>query len=295
VIERVVLLSLLLAGAEPQGGWPAVWDELDRLRTLPAGTGEAAPLERRLLEVVRESAGDPRSELLRSWLEMRATGASAPSAAGLVGLAPGLFESRERWLLAEALGPGPERAKEVLAGLEDPTPLARWQLLLAWNAAVEEARALRLPGAVLPIQERLHERYQADWSALDLAITLRWLGRAEAADGLLEETIAREAAAGRPTAELWSQRGIAALGFGDEERGRDYLGRALALGSKDAHLVLARLALQRGDLEAARRGFRALILDDPPQDWAWRGWGTTLLPAAKAAPARKPKSTPITD
>ena len=149
---------------------------------------------------------------------------------------------------------------------------------------------MRLAEGALPIQEVLHARYQTVWSAIDLALTRTRLGDREGADTALAATIEREEGAGRPSADLWSQRGISALGFGDERRARDYFGQALARGSEDAALVLGWLELEAGRLEAARKAFRPSILSEQPAAWALRGWGLTLLPAPHAVRADRPGS-----
>src|SRR6185295_7986910 len=113
------------------------------------------------------------------------------------------------------------RARAVLAALESPTTLARWQFFLAWNTAADEARAMRSEESTLPIQLALHARYQAEWSAIDLATTYRALGQRAAAERVLSDAIAREEAAGRRSSALWEQRGILALGFGDTSAARD--------------------------------------------------------------------------
>lgn len=282
-MRALALAGLALLGAQ-QGPdrWAQVWSELEALRAGPASAAEAGALRTRLTEVAR-AAGDARGELLRCELETLAGRDAASAARRLAALSPSPFGPREQWFLADVLPAGAERAAAVRLALTDPAPLQRWQFLLAWNTAVDEARALRHAEATLPIQLELHSRYQAEWSALDLALTYKALGEREAADRVLAEGIAREEAAGRRPHALWESRAIVALGFGDEATSRDYLGRALALGSDDAGLLLARLDLMAGRVEAARRGFRALILGRLPPDWAWRGWGTTLLPAPFAA------------
>ncbi len=285
----VLVTSLVFSQALQGDDWSALWAGLERLRDPQTSPAEAEALRASLFEAVQVRPGDPRADLLRAGLEASAGRDASRMALRLAGLEPSPFGPRERWFLADALPPGPCRAQQVLEALRDPAPLPGWQLVLAWNVAVDECRALRLAGSALAIQESLHERYPADSNlALDLALTRRLLGDEPGADSLLEETIIQEASVGRPTAELWAQRGIVALGFGDEQRGRDYLGKALAQGSDDANLVLSRLELVQGQLAAARHGFRASMPGVPPADWAWRGWGLTLLPAAQASPARRP-------
>ena len=288
-MRALLLVGWLQLSALQGGEWSTLWDQLERLRGSEPASAESAGLRVSLLAAAQARPLDPRADLLRAELEVLAGRRSSAVALRLAALQPDPFVPRERWLLADVLPPGPERAQQVLAALQGDEDLSRWQLVLAWSAAVEEARALRIPGAGLPIQERLYERCPADWSATDLALTRRSLGDERGADKLLAETIARETAYGRPTAALWTQRGIGALGFGDERRARDYLGRALAQGSDDANLVLSRLDLLEARVGAARRGFRTSILKWPPQDWAWRGWGMTLLPAqARLQPRASP-------
>jgi hypothetical protein len=188
------------------------------------------------------------------------------------------FEGAENWLAAEVLAPSSLRAAAVLRALPATAgALPPERMRLAWEVGADEARALRLDGA-RGLQEALHRRALAAWSAMDLALTLNRLGDAQAADRVLSEQIERESAAGRPTGDLWAQRGTQALGNGDEVLARDYLGHGLARGSVDAGVVLARLDLDRGRLAEARAGFRALLLDPAPSPWAARGWGLSLLP-----------------
>lgn len=290
------MIALVLAGlallAGPQGDvWAQLWTELDHLHRAELAPAEAEPLRAHLAEAARALAGDVRAELLRAQLERLAGRDPSGAVRQLLTLAPDPFTPREHWFLAECLPSGPQRAQVILAALRAPTELERWQLFLAYNTGVDEARALRFEDA-LPLIQALHERYRAEWSALDLFLTLKNLGRRAEADAVLAEAIERETAAGRRPKALWEHRGILALGFGDERLARDYLGRAMALGSDDAALLLARLDLMAGNTAAARTGFRALILNTPPPDWAWRGWGTALLPSFHAAPATK---TPLVE
>jgi len=206
-------------------------------------------------------------------------------ASRLGNLEPWPYPPEASWHAAVCLPPGPLRVRAVEAGLEKPGALERWEQLLAWDTAVEEARLLRFREGALGIQRELHRRYAAVWSAMDLALSLRQLNEREECDALVLQAIERAHEEGQPTVGLWSQRGINALGFGDEARGRDYLGRALAMGSNDASIVLGRLDLVSGRIEAARAAFRASILSDPEGPWAQRGWGLSLLPRPKTAPS----------
>ncbi len=258
--------------------WALIWTELETLRSGRTSTAEADVLSRHLGDTLHRAPDGPRAELLSAGLEALSGRDVSAAAARLSALEPSPFTTREVWLLADLSPHGPERAQLVLTAMSAPAPLADWQVLLAWNVAVDEARALRLEETALPIQLQLHERYQARWSAEDLALTYRFLGQEKAADQVLERAMAQERASGLRPASLLEKRGIHALGFGDESAARDYLGQALAEGSNDAGLLLARLDLIAGRTDNARYGFQALMLEHPPADWAWRGWGTTLLP-----------------
>lgn len=289
-----LLLSLIAAVSAPSQGdpWAQIWTELEALRGGVSSEAERGALREHLLEAARSGQPDPRRELLSASLEALAGRDVTPLARRLFSLQPSPFSARELWFLADLLPPGRERARSIIGALEGPTALQRWQVFLAWNSAVDESRALRYADSTLLIQSNLHARYQAEWSALDLALTYRAIGDRGAAERVLLETIAREESAGRRPHALWEFMGMVALGFGDECRARDYLGRALALGSSEAGLVLARLELQRGRNETARRGFRALLFDQPPPDWAWRGWGMTLLPPSFTPPAARTAFNP---
>ena len=277
-----VCLTLVSLQAD---SWAQIWTELETLRGGKISAAEAGVLRDHLGEALHKGAEGPRADLLGAALEALAGRDATSAAKRMATLEPSPFSVRERWFLADLLPAGAERARVVLTALETPAPLADWQALLAWNTAVDEVRALRIEETALPIQLDLHERYDADWSAGDLALTYMALGQGDAAVGVLERAIERVRAGGGNLAALLERRGIQALGFGDETAARDYLGLALAMRSDDAGLLLSRLDLLAGRMEAARRGFQALVLGRPPPDWAWRGWGMALLPPAFAEPA----------
>jgi len=198
---------------------------------------------------------------------------ATPSSAGAVHVpAHARAVRQDDWAALEARPASPERVQAVLQRLAQARSLDGAAQRAAWQVGRDEAQALRLEPA-LAIQRRLHELVQADWSAMDLALTLNRLEGAAAADPVLEQQIARSPA----PAELWAQRGIYWLGAQNEARARDCLGHALAYGSTDAAVVLAREDLARGRLRAARTGFRALLLDERPSPWALRGFGVSLL------------------
>jgi len=277
-----VLLCLLSS----QDSWRAVWADLESVRAGRLVPAEAELVLGRLREAASAGDSGPRVELLRAELDALSGLDVSGRVRPLADLQPFPFEGPELWFLADLMPGGARRQELVLSALGATPELASWQVLVAWDHAVEEARSQRFDSA-LPIQEELHRRYQADWSLTDLALTYRQLGRRQQLEALFEEALQRA-----PSADLWSQYAIATQGAGDERRARDYLGRALALGSKDASQVLARMDLVAGHREAARAGFRILILETPPPDWAWRGWGLTLLPDAFAPAVTIPSQTP---
>jgi hypothetical protein len=288
-VATLLAAPALAAGQATAEGWNAVWDELARLKSLPETAPEYGALGARL---ARHAEGEsPRAGLLAAQLAAL-RGGSAPRPA-TTGWEP---TEREHWLLVEVL-PKAERGTHALAALQrsagPATPLEREALLVAWNAGVDSARAQRFDLA-LAIQSELHRRYRQVWSTIDLGVTLRLSGDYAGADRVFADQIELEGGAGRSTGELWNRRGINALGSGDGARGRDHLGRALAMGSDDAGVVLARLDLAAGRVASARAGFRALTLTDDPGPWALRGWGLSLLPARERPARRTADSTPET-
>lgn len=286
------LVCLLVQSSD--GDREALWREVARIRSDALPASEAEGLRRQLAAAAEDLVPGPGTELLRTVLAGLGGADVEPAAIRLDALDPSPFSALESWFLVGVMPAGDRRTRRVLTLLEDPAPLARWQLVTCWNVAVDEARSLRLEQGALPIQARLHERYAADWSALDLALTLRRLGRREALEALFADVLAQAGRQGREVPEVWAQRGIAAAGFGDERRARDYLGKALSGGSDSAAVVLARMDLDAGRLESARAGFRASILHLPPPDWSWRGWGTTLLPGAFEPPVLSRAASPQT-
>lgn len=299
-MSAVFLTLLLVLATGPASGaqdqdWPRAWTELARLEALAPGDADADAIAAELRRFAQAREGSPSTTvdparvcLLELRLDRWSGAATDDSQRALARLPLAGLTGPEAWTVAGELSPGPARVRAVQQALHTTPAPTRDQLLLAWNTAVDEARALRLEEGALPIQLVLQERYLAAWSAIDLALTHSRLGNVTALDTLLTGSIAREEAAGRPTAELWSRWGIAVLGFGDESTARDYLGRALARGSSDAALVLGQLDLRAGRLQSARNGLRPSILSDPPAAWALRGWGVSLLPPAHTQPTAGP-------
>ncbi|TAJ02142.1 MAG: hypothetical protein EPO68_18365 [Planctomycetota bacterium] len=179
------------------------------------------------------------------------------------------------WAAVAALPAGRERAARVALLLHDRArELSKPEIELAWRVGTEEADALRFDSAV-PVQRALYERMPALWSVSNLALSLNRLEGAGSADKVLAEWLPR--ARGSERADVWSQRGTYWLGAGDAARGRPLLARAIALGSSDATVVLAREDLAAGRVAAARAGFAAALLERTPSPWAVRGFGVALL------------------
>lgn len=168
-----------------------------------------------------------------------------------------------------------ERAERAALLLNDRTrEVTKAELDLAWRIGTQEAEALRFDSAVA-VQRALYDRAPALWSVSNLALSLNRLEGAAAADAVLAHWLPR--ARGAERADIWSQRGTYWLGAGDAARGRPLLARAIALGSSDATVVLAREDLGEGRVEAARAGFAAALLEREPSPWAVRGFGVALL------------------
>ncbi|MFT6714601.1 MAG: tetratricopeptide (TPR) repeat protein [Planctomycetota bacterium] len=188
------------------------------------------------------------------------------------------FASSDGWEEVHALEPGRERGQAIAALLAmEPVALDPDQLKLAWEAGKRAAEGLELELA-LEIQRPLFELEPAEWSGINLAITLQRLGDWRASDAVMG-TLLNELPLADP-AGTWSQRGIFALGAGELLLAREYLGRALCLGSADASGILAREDLARHNIQSAKAGFRAALTGNPEHPWALRGWGLSLLGAS---------------
>jgi hypothetical protein len=179
------------------------------------------------------------------------------------------------WAALGALPAGRERAVRVAELLQDRSKeLSKAELEFAWRVGTEEADALRFDSAV-PVQRALYARVPALWSVSNLALSLNRLEGAASADRVLAEWLPGAHRSER--ADVWSQRGTYWLGAGDAARGRSMLARAIALGSSDATVVLAREDLGALRVAQARVGFSAALLDRAPSPWAVRGFGVALL------------------
>jgi len=137
----------------------------------------------------------------------------------------------------------------------------------------------------------MHARAQAPWSAMTLALISTRLGDTGRATRILRLAIERES---NPVLryELLERLGLALAGGGDEQAARAPLGSAFRQGSANAGVVLARMDLREGRMHRARKIFRTLLQETPPQSWALRGWGLSLLPQPPSALA--PHRTPVT-
>ena len=120
-----------------------------------------------LARLAAERDGEPQALLLQAMLEVLASRPAGELVTRLARYPAEAFPGRASWLRAEVLPPGPDRVKAVLFALAGTPELARDELLLAWNAAVDEARrpAARRGGAADPggparsLQDRL-ERHR---------------------------------------------------------------------------------------------------------------------------------------
>lgn len=280
-LGSTLLLTLALSLGSDEPDWAQIWLKLGRLEAMETGADGSQSLLEELKEVQSTAPEGARRALLGAHLKAWADSTVTPltSQVSLEGL-----NGHESWLLVEVLPTSPQRAQAVLHGLGLTPTLDSHQLDLAWRTAAAEAGALRLESGALPIQRQLHERYAAAWTAVQLSLSLMRLGDLEALNQVMGQVITQEEAAGRSSAELWSQWGLAQLGAGNEQRARDYLGLALARGSSNAAIILGRLDLQQGRIEQARANFRPSLLTERPSAWALRGWGASLLPQAQTQP-----------
>ena len=280
-LGTTLLLTLALGLGSDEPDWEQIWLKLGRLQAMEAGAEGSRSLLEELEQVESTAPEGARRALLGAHLEAweGSTVSLLPDQVSLEGLS-----GHESWLLVEVLPTSPQRAEAVLYGLSLTPTLDSHQLDLAWRTAAAEAGALRLESGARPIQSLLHKRYAAAWTAIHLSLSLMRMGDLDALNQVMGQVIAQEEAAGRSSAELWSQWGLAQLGAGNEQRARDYLGFALARGSSNAAIILGRLDLQQGRIAQARANFRPSLLTERPSAWALRGWGASLLPQAQTQP-----------
>ena len=141
--------------------------------------------------------------------------------------------------------------------------------------AFELAQAGDIATAV-EIQRVLHERLDAEWTVTNLAVSLTRLGRLEDTRAALYDFLERHPRSGTS----WNYLGQAELGAGHLGPARAAWARAVVCGSDGATVSLARLALDEGQIDSARAGFRVGADRQPPGPWSLRGWGLTCLPGS---------------
>ncbi len=267
-------LGVLLLWAGPGVDWTAVWQDLRALRSEDPASPDPARVRRELVSRAEEAGDDPRAHLLRAQLDWLDNPSHAVTLGQLGVGEDWVFATEESWLAAEILRADGGRLRALQEALAGTETLDSAQVNLVWATALGELEGLRFDGAI-DLLEDLHSRYLAEWSAINLSLAYAAVGRAEEADRVVAEQIQRQGPQG--SMALWSRRGNAAWGNGDDRRARDYFGKALALGSSDAAIVLARLDFFDDRILRARSGFRALLYDPEPSAWALRGWGLSLL------------------
>jgi hypothetical protein len=290
LIGLAVLPALALASwREPDADdrWLSIWAAVEEWRAAEP-RADAGPLL-----ASAQALGDPlRLDLLRALIAGAQDDGARAALGDRLGAVPGgatwPLSGSESWLAARVLPPGVSLGRCILAALDaGDGVLSNEQLTIAYGAGVEAAEDLRL-GEAIAIQRAVHARAAAEWSAFNLTLSLRRAGDYDGADRVLAEQIERA-----PSPEVVSQRGLNALGAGRVELARSLLGTAVARGSRDAALILARLDLAAGRIDAARNAFRALVAQEPPGAWALRGWGVALVESSVAAPSTgSPSSVP---
>ena len=281
-LVRWVAAAVLAAGLsqppspqhfQEEWDWSAVWDAVESL-------AESSIEVEAVRAALPTDAPDPRRRaLFEAALPDSDEESRARLARAIHAIPPGTdwpLSERESWLAARSLPAGPARGRAVLHGLDltarGGTVLDGSRLRLAYEAGVEAAEDQRLGEAVL-IQRPLHALAQAEWSAMNLALSLRRVGDYDGADAVLERQLERP----NGSAELLSQRGLNALAAGRRNRARDWLVQALARGSSDAAVILGRVDLAAGRYEACRRALRPWVESESPGAWAVRGWALSLV------------------
>ncbi|MHC4379423.1 MAG: hypothetical protein ACYS26_22720 [Planctomycetota bacterium] len=126
------------------------------------------------------------------------------------------------------------------------------------------------------VQRVLHERLDAEWTVTNLAVSLTRLGRLGDTRAVLYDFLERYPRSGTS----WNYLGQAELGAGRLGAARAAWARAVVCGSDGATVSLARLALDAGQIDSARAGFRVGADRRPPGPWSLRGWGLTCLPGS---------------
>ncbi|MFT7668321.1 MAG: tetratricopeptide (TPR) repeat protein [Planctomycetota bacterium] len=146
----------------------------------------------------------------------------------------------------------------------------------AFNEFMTQNQAFQLEPAQA-LAEAMHSRARATWSAMSLALVSTRAGASDRAEEVLREQLAGTLE-GPDKIALLERLGLALQGAGFERRALGPLGSSFARGSRDAGVVLGRIALRQGRLDHARAIFRSLLDEEPSPSWALRGWGLSMLP-----------------
>lgn len=175
--------------------------------------------------------------------------------------------------------PAPPALEARLVQLRDAPPEELGSVLqAAFGEFMAHVRGYELDAA-RQLAEGMHDRADAPWSAMSLALVSTRAGDTPRAYEVLSLQLARTPE-GPDRHALLERLGLARLGAGEEAGALGPLGSAFARGSSNAGVVLGRIALREGRLGEARAVFRTLLEQEPPQSWALRGWGLSMLPPA---------------
>ena len=184
-------------------------------------------------------------------------------------------EAQDDWSSALAAARADLSLRDTWLSLLAKEPLDYERQVAANSWAFELAQSGDLATAA-EVQSVLHQRLDAEWTVTNLATTLTRLGRLEDTRALLYDYLERYPRSGSG----WNYLGQAELGAGQLSAARAAWARAVVCGSDGATVSLARLALDAGQIESARAGFRVGADREPPGAWSLRGWGLTCLPDA---------------
>ena len=212
----------------------------------------------------------------------------------------------EAWLAARVCEPGVTRVAAIESALAEAGPAELGERVefafdlaageardLHWDDAREIARALESCVARAPAEHIPDAHRSGAKSAGLLAFVARMRGDHGEARTILERRLASTTAP-EERAGLLVESSLVDLADGREASARGSLGEALALGSPDAGLLLARSALSEGAVPRSRALFRSLVSDPEggtPPTPALRGYGLSLLADAGEAPAT-PRNLP---
>ncbi len=238
-----ILACAILNGAALVGAGPAPLS-----RQLPAESASA--LEFTAAGAQDEAQADPALTLWQEFEELDTLQPDLDRAAKL----------RDRMALAISLQS------------EDLSPS---QLGLAFRAARSAALWLEFdgPGGAIALQHLLHQKNGADWTAVNLALSLERVGDFDGAAAVLEEQTWRGAA----SPLIMTRQGLGLIARGRMRAGRARLSIAMARGSDDAEITLARLDLSSGRRVEALKGFSAVLSRSDAGAWSRRGYGMALL------------------